>query len=139
MSFAARTFTGIDASTSLGAYLKAGSYAAFSASPAYAVCSWTAKTNGDVAVSAIFPDAYTWLIGSGVSSDYQIRFTKTAGINPSGSSVGVWLLISTNIQWLVTSNAGQVFSTGTIEIREAAVPNTVLASKQVTISAEGSL
>lgn len=79
----------------------------------------------------------TWLAAGYSSSDYQIKASYT-GSAPTGDSTGVWLSLSSNRSWSVSQNsgaAGDVASTLTIEIRDAAAPNTVRATATFTITA----
>lgn len=77
----------------------------------------------------------SWLSG-GNASNYEIRATKTAGVNPSGSALNTWLNLGTDRSWVV-SQIGVGFKTSvlTIQIRETS-GFTVLDSASMTIRAE---
>lgn len=55
-----------------------------------------------------------WISDISQISNFQIKATKTAGTNPSGSSLATWLDLSTSRQWIsgIGSNC-----TLTVEIR----------------------
>lgn len=79
-----------------------------------------------------YSNAYTWLTGTETNADYEARWTTTAGALSSGTT-GSWLVLSTAREWRV---GGNNTCTGTLEIRMAAVPNTVLATATITLTAE---
>jgi hypothetical protein len=78
----------------------------------------------------------TWR-GGGASSDYDAYWTTTSG-TLSGGTAGAWLNLGTSRTWqkLNTTNG---FSTqtcvGTLQIRLAASPFTVLSTTTVTLTA----
>lgn len=79
----------------------------------------------------------TWLQSGYSAADYQIRVTKTSGTNPTGDSLGTWLSLSSNRTWsLARSTDGSSSATLTVEIRDAAAPNTVRDSATYTLTAE---
>lgn len=135
MSFAARTFSGTESSTSLGAYLRAWAYFNVETQPAPALVTWEAQAGGDVAVTADSNDSYTWLIGGGINSDYDIRWTNIIG-TPSTGTTGTWLNLGVTRTWTVAAISTITHNQATVEIRQAALPNTVLDTAIVTISAE---
>jgi hypothetical protein len=80
----------------------------------------------------------TWRQG-GASSDYQVRLTKTSGNNPTGAALATWIACSSGAAWYINETRDGYFSnafTGTLEIRLAASPNTVLATASVSMSAD---
>ena len=91
----------------------------------------TWSTNGQAASSG------TWQAG-GTAADYQVRLSKTAGTDTSGSALATWLSCSLNNSWTLSEttngNATRSF-TGTLEIRMAASPNTVLDTATVDLDA----
>ena len=81
----------------------------------------------------------TWKTGGGSGSDYDIRYTKTSGTTPTGSSVNTWLNLASTADWILTeSTNGNSTKTcsGTLEIRLAASPFTVLDSCTLTMTAD---
>jgi hypothetical protein len=135
VSFAARTFSGTESSTSLGAYLRSYFYSNIETQPTPALVTWEAQNGGDVAVTADINDSYTWLIGGGINSDYDIRWTNILG-TPSTGTTGTWLNLGVTRTWTVTATSTIKINQATIEIRQAALPNTVLATATVTLDAE---
>ncbi len=78
----------------------------------------------------------TWR-GAGASSEYEARWTTTSG-TLSGGTAGSWLNLGTSRTWqkLNTTNGVSTQSVvGTLEIRMAAAPNTVLSTTTVTLTA----
>lgn len=78
----------------------------------------------------------TWLTGGAVG-DYQVRATLNSGTSPSGSAVGSWLACSSSRSWSISDSPGgaQTECELTVEIRDAASPNTVRATATITITA----
>lgn len=70
----------------------------------------------------------TWL-GGGSASAYDIRWTNVSG-SPNSGTTGTWLNLGTTRTWSKTTNGSAV---GTVEIRLAASPYTVVATSTVTI------
>ena len=138
MSFAARTFFGSDASTSLGAYLKDEFYSAFAVAPSPATVRFTAKSNGTIVVTAtVNAETYTWLIGGGINSDYSIRLTVTSGTvpNQAGSAlVSTWLPLGIDYYWGLTTAAGNLNNQCTVEIAETATLTNILATGLISMS-----
>ena len=135
MSFAARTFSGTESSIALGAYLRSYFYSNIETPPTPALVTWEAQNGGSVVVTADAPDFYTWLIGGGINSDYDIRWTNIFG-TPSTGTTGTWLNLGVTRTWTVTATSAIKINQATIEIRQAALPNTVLATATVTLDAE---
>lgn len=80
-----------------------------------------------------------WLDDGYSASDYQIRVTKVSGTTPSGASLGTWLGLSSNRTWSLTDSAGAAGSkscTLTVEIRDAAAPNTIRDTATYTLEAD---
>jgi hypothetical protein len=79
-----------------------------------------------------------WLDAGNSVSSYQIRATKISGATPVGT-LDTWLSLSSNRTWSLTDAAG---ATGTktckltIEIRDAAAPNTLRDSATYTLVAD---
>ena len=120
---------------SLGAYLRAWAYFNVETQPTPALVTWEAQAGGDVAVTADSNDSYTWLIGGGINSDYDIRWTNIIG-TPSTGTTGTWLNLGVTRTWTVAAISTITHNQATVEIRQAALPNTVLDTAIVTISAE---
>lgn len=71
-------------------------------------------------------------------TNYEVRATKTAGSNPTGSSLATWLACSNDRSWTVTDTTANdivVYSYLTIEVRDAATLE-VKASASVNLIAE---
>lgn len=82
-----------------------------------------------------------WIIPNSVGGggDYEIRFTKTAGLDPDqGDALNVWHdLIAANRRFGIQASADKTFETCTclVEIRET-VSQTVVASGTYTVASE---
>ncbi len=75
----------------------------------------------------------------GDSADYEVRVTGT-GNTPSGAAINAWLPCSTNRTWsLSQSTVGGKSFTGSLEIRLAAPPNTVLDTATFAIEVEAEI
>lgn len=119
----------------LAAQLSTASYARTIFSPGSLQFNTNGYVYGSSNTNQLVQD-YQWLTGAGISSDYEIYASVTAGVIPSGSSTGVWLSMASNVQWDVAAPNGQYkFSTLDVQIRMAASPNTVLAGP-VSITVE---
>ena len=138
MSFAARTFLGSDASTSLGAYLKDEFYSAFAVAPSPATVRFTANAAGTIVVTAtVNAETYTWLIGGGINSDYSVRLTVTSGTSPNepGSAlVATWLPLGIDYYWGLRTTAGNLSNQCTVEIADTAVLTNILATADISMS-----
>jgi hypothetical protein len=78
-----------------------------------------------------------WLLG-GTVAEMECRWTNTSGTLSSGTA-GSWLPCSSNQEFSVAytpNTPGSTACTGTLEIRMAASPNTVLASASYSLYAE---
>lgn len=103
-----------------------------------ATASFTFRTDRTVKNQAN-TNILTWLDATASPSSYQIRATLISGSTPSGASLNTWLGLSTNRQWTLTDAAGAAGSKTcklTIEIRDAASPNTLRASATFTLKAD---
>jgi hypothetical protein len=81
----------------------------------------------------------SWLDTGNSPSDYQIRVTKASGDTPGGSSLGTWLSLSSNRTWSLFDGAGVAGTKTcklTIEIRDAASPNTIRDTATYTLTAD---
>lgn len=79
---------------------------------------------------------YAWT--SDPVANYEVRATKTAGSNPTGSSLATWLSCASDQTWTVTDTTANdivVYSYLTIEVRDAATLE-VKASCSVNLIAE---
>ena len=90
-------------------------------------------------VSANYTNQYTWLTGAGsTNADYEVRWTTTAGTLSAGTA-GTWMVLSTSREFTRNETRNGFFSsscTGTLEIRMAASPFTVLATATITLQAD---
>lgn len=78
----------------------------------------------------------TWL-DSGLNSDFEVRATLASGDTPTGT-LNTWQACSSDRSWSVsaTGGGGAVKSCVlTIELRDAASPNTVRDSASITLTA----
>lgn len=78
----------------------------------------------------------TWL-DSGVNSDYEVRATLASGDTPTGT-LNTWQACTSDRSWLVSATGGGGVSTTctlTIELRDAASPNTVRDSASISLTA----
>lgn len=78
----------------------------------------------------------TWLLG-GLNSDYEVRATLVSGDTPTGT-LNTWQVCSTDRSWSVTATGGGGIQSScvlTIELRDAASPNTVRDSASITLTA----
>lgn len=95
---------------------------AVGAQNAYAVF---ASTGGYTQVPT---DSYTWLL-SGAASDYQIRFTTTAGTPLSGVANNTWLALSTTrTAYLLTLNVKGSIKDCTANVQISYAANSVVIS-----------
>lgn len=99
---------------------------------------WRIDSDGSVyyGVDGVFTAQNVWT--SDAVANYEVRATKTAGSNPTGSSLATWLSCSSDRDWTVTdttANGAPVYSYLTIEVRDAATLE-VKASCDVQIIAE---
>lgn len=119
----------------------AGIYAS-SVSPTDAVAQYRVESGGLEASNdgTGWSTIGTWLF-SGAASDYEVRFTVTAGSTPTGSATSTWLNMGTTRFWAITDTTtigGAVTCTATVEVRLAASPFTVLDTASVFLSANKS-
>lgn len=80
----------------------------------------------------------TWR-GGGASSDYDCRMTTVSGTLSSGDAVATWHNLGTTRNFTrncTTNGYGSQTYNGTLEIRMAASPYTVLSSTSVSLLAE---
>lgn len=125
--------------TYLSATLNAASYLHIAVTPADATSGVKVDSDGTIyeLKGSTYTARYTWLTGSGVNSDYECRWTNTSGVISSGNA-GVWQTCGSD-QGFNRNNTNNTPSTetctGTLEIRMAASPNTVLASASITLEA----
>jgi hypothetical protein len=80
----------------------------------------------------------TWLASGYSSSNYQIQATKLSGSAPTGT-LGSWLSLSANRTWSISETGGVAGTTTCklkIEIRDAALPNTIRDTATFTITAD---
>jgi hypothetical protein len=80
----------------------------------------------------------TWQSG-GAASDYEARLTTVSGTLSSGDATGSWLGLGTTRNWTRNETRNGFFSslyTGTLEVRMAASPFTVLSSTSLSLLAE---
>ena len=112
----------------------------FSISPANAIARWEANTNGQ-ARTYRGSTGYTNLSGqwkiSGLSTDYDIRFTPQTGDAPNdGDAFNTWLNISQQRRiGLISSAVGSLSGDTLVELRDT-ITLTVLDSCVVTLTAE---
>lgn len=80
----------------------------------------------------------SWLDSGYSAADYQIRVTKVSGTTPVGT-LNSWLALSSNRTWSLTDDAGAAGSKScvlTVEIRDAAAPNTIRDTATYTLEAD---
>jgi len=66
--------------------------------------------------------AGTWKTGGGTGANYEARFTKMTGSDPTGDVTNTWISLSTNRSWVISESRDGFFSTtcsGHLEIRVA--------------------
>lgn len=82
----------------------------------------------------------TWLTGGGSGSNYDVRLSQTSSSgNAIGGTLATWLNLASNRTWTLVENRNGFYSSefiGTLEIRLAASPFTVLDSSTVTINCD---
>lgn len=103
-----------------------------------ASAAWRIDSDGSIynGVNGSFTAQNVWTADA--VANYEVRATKTAGSNPTGSSLATWLSCASDRDWTVTdttNNGVAVFSYLTIEVRDAATLD-VKASCDVRIIAE---
>lgn len=105
----------------------------YAALPSYASVGIRLHSDGtvDYREGVYYTNAYTWLTGTGANSDYEARWTTNTGTLTLGTA-GSWLALSTAREWGTGDNTA---CTGTLELRMAAVPNTVLATATISLTA----
>lgn len=74
---------------------------------------------------------------SGSAGDYEARATKISGDTPTGT-LGAWLSLVTDREWILTSSSGFAQCSLTVEIRDATT-QAVLDSATINLTAESSL
>ena len=116
----------------LGANVPSGSFERTAFDPADATCNIGFNASGSYTVTSDSGASGTWKFG-GVGADYEIRWS---GGGLSTGTGGVWHSLAGNITFGITRTvSGTSSTTGTVEIRMAAAPNTVLDSGEITLSA----
>lgn len=123
----------------LAATLSNATYIHTTVSPANATAGFRLDNDfsADSLAGAAYTERYTWKTGSGAAADYEARWTTISGSLSSGTA-GTWLGLGTDRVWTRTRTADGIGSdtvVGTVEIREAAAPNTVLATATITLTA----
>jgi hypothetical protein len=138
MSFSARTLQdSAGGGSGLGAYLfPNGSYYGY-ATPGLATVTWSAMNTGEIEIIEGYAPitSYTWLTGGGTNVDYEIRWTIIS-TTPTTGVTGTWINMSVGPSWSMQANLTIRTCQGFVEIRQVAAPNTVLASANVTLTAE---
>lgn len=78
----------------------------------------------------------TWLPAGALATNYQVRAVDV-GSTPPGGSLGVWLSCSSTRSWSETASGGEGLVSGgiSVQIRDAAAPNTIRATATITINA----
>ena len=79
----------------------------------------------------------TWKL-YGAASAYDVRFTKTTGTTPTGSSVNTWLNLASTQSWSLnqpSGGPGVKSCSGTLDIRDS-TSGTIVATSSVSITAE---
>lgn len=122
----------------LRAALAGGSYSHTAASPANATSGVKVDSDGYIyrLNGATYVQQTQWLLG-GTAAEFECRWTNTSGSLSSGSA-GTWQTCGSDQGFNITytsDSPGNNSCTGTLEIRMAASPNTVLASASYTINA----
>lgn len=126
--------------TNLGATLNTVSWLDNAATPTNVASGIQIHSDGTVnrLKTSTYTDQYTWLTGSGANTDYEVRMTTTSGTLSSGDTLGVWHSLGTTRDFNRNNNSDTPSTqeyVGTLEIRMAAAPNTVLATATVTLTA----
>jgi len=132
-----------DSAAALGATLNGATpYTDYNTSPGPAEAGFRVHSDGtfDYDQTIVWYNEYTWLTGGGVNSDYEVRYSKTGGngtLGAGSSANATWLACSTTRTWYITNSVASSLKNyvGTLEIRMAATPNTVLATQTVTLEA----
>lgn len=122
----------------LAAYLAGGSYSHTAFSPSNATSG--VKVDSDGYIYRLNGSTYVqqdqWLLG-GTVAEFECRWTNTSGAITSGGA-GTWQSCASDQGFNVTYSSdspGSSTCTGTLELRMAASPNTVLASSSWTLTA----
>jgi hypothetical protein len=106
-------------------------------SPTNSTVSFTVRSNGQITTVATGTNNGTWLL-AGQAADYEIRYTKTSGVVSGGDSTNTWLNLATTRSWNVTETTNGYATEecgGTLEIRMASSPQTVLHSFSLSMEA----
>jgi len=120
--------------SSLAASVPAGSYT-HNVAGVPTDCNFVFIDTGSWSVNDNLSQTGVWKTGTGTGADYQVRWTTTSGSLDTGGS-GTWNTLNANRTYGVTMNSpGTKTCTGTVEIRQAAFPNTVLATGSMTLTA----
>ena len=80
----------------------------------------------------------TWLL-AGAAADFEVRFTKNSGDDPTGSALATWLGCGSDRTWTNTDAVNDgipVASSNTVEIRRAGGTGVILDSATITINSE---
>jgi hypothetical protein len=98
-------------------------------------------SNGTYYTSGVGAGTSTWM-GGGTGADYEARWTpdpltgSTYVALTSSSGTGSWLSLGTSRIWqLDNTSVDSRVARGTLEVRMAAAPNTVLSTTVVTLTA----
>lgn len=108
----------------------------FAISPSNAFSGLTLNNDGTY-TSGSGGSSGTWR-GGGASSEYDARLTLTSGAL-TGGTLATWLNLGTSRTWSCNETRDGYYSsafTGTLEIRMAASPYTVLSTTTVTLQAD---
>lgn len=96
------------------------------------------KTDGIAYQATTTTPAYVALepwMAFGTAADYETRATLLSGTSPTGSAVGSWLALSSNVEWaLLQTTSGSKSASITVDIRLAS-SGAVLATATIDLEA----
>ena len=99
----------------------------------------TVGSNGELAVTTFnsgVPAFYNWITPTATASTHFVRMTPTSG-SFNGSSVGVWLPLTSNEAWNVYQGSlGLTSATGTLAISTNSGGTNIVASATITLRAQ---
>jgi hypothetical protein len=99
-------------------------------------CAYIVGSNGfeKRIINGVTSNVHQWL-ASGTAGSYQVMATKTSGSTPTGNALGVWITLSSDVEWQVNqTGTGETTCTLSVQIR-AVGGSTILASASVTLDA----
>lgn len=140
--FSRVTFAGVSAAVADIITLPPAAVDAIVGDPTDAYAGYQLNADGGVytAAGSVLSYEYdrVWITPTSNAGDYECRASVSVGTLTSGTT-GSWLPLTSTRSWhIVRTSAGTKFTQMTVEIREAALPNSVKATATISLTAEAS-